>query len=185
MSERYREVTWSERNGWAVTAQVDTTLPGWPIVELRIFPDSGHVDAWVGEPSQDDPAVALEAGIGSRVLRGIHLNMVYGVLEMQDNTELGQSIARLRERSPREGEIYYAILAAAYILICQVSSQPAADLAGELGVPVRTMHTRLRKARELDLLTGTQGKAIGQLTDKAKALITTTTEEAQKRKEED
>lgn len=162
-------------NGAMVDFKVSNDETGTPVVsQLVISFGAKHIPA---------------GGIGGSVLREIKISDLLaqwfvessrGFLNRNQESRLWQSIADPWASGGRTGveERTYAALAYFYIQYCErFPNTPTAQLAAALRISPKTLSTRLAQCRKLELLSSEgsssrTGKAHGQLTNKAKQIIT-------------
>jgi hypothetical protein len=175
------------------SAQSDLRLSNGAMIDFKIANDE------TGTPVVSQLVISFDSsrvpagGIGGSLLREIKISELLAqwfqessrsFLNSQQESALWRSISGPWSSSGRTGvdDSTYAALSYFYIKYCERHpNAPTARLAAALGVSPKTLSTRLAQCRKLDLLTSEAstsrtGKAHGQLTNKAKKLISTNLE---------
>lgn len=137
--------------------------------EIRIRPTEGATteDAFGGIPATLLRRIDLAEAVS-------HLHTVYG-----RSSELRQAVDAIADslaaaaRRNMVDDFYLATLSAAYVALVQLGSPSVTEaLANMTGKASETVRIHLKRARSAGLLTaGAKGRAGGQLTDKAKAIL--------------
>lgn len=161
-------------NGAMVDFKVSNDETGTPVVsQLVISFGAKHIPA---------------GGIGGSLLREIKISDLLAqwfvessrsFLSKQQESSLWHSISAPWSSSGRTGidDATYAALSYFYIQYCErFPNAPTAQLSAALQISPKTLSTRLSQCRKLELLSSEAslsrtGKAHGQLTNKAKKLI--------------
>lgn len=154
-------------NEWAMKVQFDMEMPGLPLVGLHLTP------ATLSPPTQ---------GLTVDVIRNITVGPLHAAvrdfLQLPFNTGAVPESERNEQggiRRPGRGgrdPLFYAEWAARYLNACRKSEAPVAHLAEEHSFSEASIRGFLGEARRRGLLTpAPAGKAGGQLTDKAIALL--------------
>jgi hypothetical protein len=118
----------------------------------------------------------LAGGLSSTVLRKVDFTAAADQWRAGQQPHLDVArvdVAGLR-RAAKEGltPTYLSHLAAAYVtLVDQGDPRVTATLAEMVGKRPETIRAHLKQSRSLNLLTSIKGKAGGQITDRAKALL--------------
>lgn len=161
----------------ALRAEIDGTA--WEL-EARWTEGAEH-GPWelVIRPTQDATADDVAAGISHTVLRHIDFQQLAehhraGKGHAVSVRELEQSLAAALPAALRHGvtDEYLAYLALAYVTMVKVGrTGVTAALANMSGKQPETIRQHLKRARQAGMLTTVRGKAGGQLTDKANAIL--------------
>ena len=173
--------------------QSDVTLSNGATIDFKISNDE------TGTPVVSQLIISFDStripagGIGGSLLREIKISELLSqwflessrsFLSKQQESSLWRSVAAPWSNTGRTGidEATYAAVSYFYIQYCErFPNAPTAQLAAALRVSPKTLSTRLSQCRRLELLssdasTSRTGKAHGQLTNKAKKLITSSLE---------
>lgn len=150
--------------GWSVTLRVSLAGPivnGPEAVEIRPF----------GDPDGYEMA-ALTDGVTTGVLRALPLQDArkrLARLKAQADEVRGDSPA-LPERlgTPVEWAQFASLYASA---VASGETSPVTNVARRLGLPRNTASARVRRAREMGLLTRPSSKTLGKLTARAQRLL--------------
>ena len=152
---------------WAVTLW-------WPSDAVSGGPRAIYV-----EQAEDGDSQEIARGISSTTLRQIDIaeasEGVFDVLAKIQSfkSDLGDS-REIYERLSQGGitDLYLAVLAAQYVKIVDLGKRaPIKDLSMWSGKNEGTLKGHLREARKRGILTKVDGKAGGQLTEKAESLL--------------
>jgi len=164
------------KGGWRVKEECADEQGRLVVIRLRI------------EPTAAMPA----GGLSSRVLRGIQVGQIASMLrELAEKYPSSmQSVLAMfkrpkrRQKWARTDDRFYAELACEYVrtqMTPEGRKKPVETLAKWRRVPVKLLRSQIHYARKNGFLSEVgQGKAGGELTDKAKRVLATTQEEAQK-----
>jgi hypothetical protein len=166
------------------TAELQMPIGETPWVAVFRWPEQAVHGPWelVIRASADAPDADLVAGISSTVLRHVDfqaaaeqarkLRGLADQMEAADNT-LRDALSRAA-RDPHVTDQYLVMLAATYVALVGMGAQSVtARLADYTGRQPETVRQHLVRARRAGLLTTVRGKAGGELTDKAQALLDT------------
>ncbi|MFE4912814.1 hypothetical protein ACFRCX_14920 [Streptomyces sp. NPDC056652] len=151
-------ITTTQRIGpWAVTMYRPIGFAAGGPQEIRV------------EPAGDADPQEIARGISSTVLRQI-VTATPGELARQASEEpaLDDLSDTLRQMPRGLSDEYLAFLSAVYVRVVEVGQRaPIQDLEQVTGTKQATLKGHLRAARQRGFLTKVEGKAGGQLTDKA------------------
>jgi hypothetical protein len=165
-----------KQHGWHVWARF-VFIDGTPrIAELRIDTDWGDFHA----EHQGSPIPA--GGVTTSVLRGVSTTALYDALGKDNASTFTLGLRQLDPdqdflNTPRpgrrgRGDLFYALWAERYVAKCATTRTPYPELAAEHHYEVRTIRDFVQVARRRGLLVvGSQGRAGGRLTPKAKKLL--------------
>ncbi|MFJ5020772.1 hypothetical protein [Streptomyces goshikiensis] len=129
------------------------------------------------EPAEDGDPQEIARGISSTVLRQISTTTPGQDLARQraqsaQETALGGLSAALSRMPKGVSDEYLAVLSAFYVRVVEIGTRaPVQDLEGITGTKQATLKGHLRAARQRGFLTKVEGKAGGQLTDKAHEVL--------------
>lgn len=148
---------------WLVTAQ-------WPRDA-----EQGGPQRLVIEPAPDASPDEVASGLSQTVLRKVRFDALSGLWRAErGSVEDSPDLAPMLRSAASEGvsEAYLAALSFAYVSLAN-AGQPAitAELAGMTGKRPETIRVHLKRARQAGMLTAVRGKAGGELTAKARALL--------------